>query len=180
LAPLARCQRAVIYCNSGCCPTNRYASHSACFESAPSRSFPRDPASSHWLHAMILLVAICSAWPWIEVGRAAVRHEAATRNFLFSRYLVAASFDHGSAVVAGVPVGRDLPILAVPGLDASGACALVILAGDVNRLQHAFETERRSLVMSRLSRPQRTCSPVWASGRIALTRCGSPRPRAWR
>jgi hypothetical protein len=53
------------------------------------------------------------------VGRASVRHEASGRNFLFSRVLGRGLLDHGHdhAVIAGVPVGRDLPVLAVPGLD---------------------------------------------------------------
>src|SRR5262245_53464730 len=44
-------------------------------------------------------------------------------------------------VVSLVPVGGDLPVGAVPGLDAAGAGALVVGAGHLDRLEHALETE---------------------------------------
>src|SRR5262249_46651208 len=80
---------------------------------------------------------------WIDVGRASMRHEAAGRNFLLGRVPSRSFFDHGAdyAIVAGVPVGRNLPVLAVPGLDASGARALVVLAGHLDRVQLVFEAE---------------------------------------
>src|SRR5262245_24224869 len=44
-------------------------------------------------------------------------------------------------VVRGVPVRRDAPVLAVPGLDTAGARALVVGAAHLDRLEHAFEAE---------------------------------------
>src|SRR5262245_63488123 len=72
-----------------------------------------------------------------------VRQQAAGRDLLLCRVLSRSLLDHGRdhAVVAGVPVGRDLPVLAVPGLDAPHTRALVVGAGHLDRLQHAFEAE---------------------------------------
>ena len=47
----------------------------------------------------------------------------------------------GDLLVGGVPVGDDLPLLAVPLLDAAVARAFVVGAGDLDRLQHAFEAQ---------------------------------------
>src|SRR5262245_47652464 len=51
--------------------------------------------------------------------------------------------DHGCdhVVVTDVPVGRDLPVLAVPGLDAPGARAFVVGARHLDRLEHVLKTE---------------------------------------
>src|SRR5215471_4306862 len=72
-----------------------------------------------------------------------VREQAADRDLLLRRVLGRSLLDHGRnhAVVAGVPVGRGLPVLAVPGLDASDARALVVGAGHLDRPQHALEAE---------------------------------------
>src|SRR5205807_3399651 len=72
-----------------------------------------------------------------------VRHQAAGRDLLLGRVFCCSLLDHGrdQAVIAGVPVGRDLPVLAVPGLDACDARALVVGAGHLDRLQHTLESE---------------------------------------
>src|SRR5262249_55529505 len=72
-----------------------------------------------------------------------VRQQAAGRDLLLGRVLCRSLLDHGRdhAVVAGVPVGRNLPVLAIPGLDASDARALVVGAGHFDRLSHALESE---------------------------------------
>ena len=72
-----------------------------------------------------------------------VRQQAAGRDLLLGRVFCRRLLDHGRdhAVVAGVPVGRDLPVLAIPGLDAPHARALVVRAGHLDRLQHALEAE---------------------------------------
>src|SRR5215472_10406368 len=72
-----------------------------------------------------------------------VGHETPGRELLFSRVLCRRLLDHGRdhAVVAGVPVGRDLPVLAVPGLNAAQARALVISTGHFDRLQLVLEAE---------------------------------------
>src|SRR6266481_5778362 len=70
-----------------------------------------------------------------------VRQQAAGRDLLLGRVLCRRLLDHGRdhTDVAGVPVGRDLPVLAVPGLDASDARTLVVRARHLDRLQHALE-----------------------------------------
>src|SRR5262245_47536342 len=72
-----------------------------------------------------------------------VRQQAPGRDLLLCRVLGCSLLDHGRdhAVVASVPVGRDLPVLAIPGLDASHARTLVVGAGHLDRLQHALEAE---------------------------------------
>src|SRR6516164_2842545 len=76
-------------------------------------------------------------------SKRSVRQQAAGRDLLLGRVLCCSLLDHGrdDAVVADVPVGRDLPVLAIPGLDASDARALVVGAGHLDRLQHALEAE---------------------------------------
>src|SRR5262249_5591464 len=72
-----------------------------------------------------------------------VRQQAAGRDLLLGRVLGRGLLDHGRdhAVVAGIPVGRDLPVLAIPGLDASDARALVVGAGHLDRLQLVLEAK---------------------------------------
>src|SRR5215471_20857007 len=72
-----------------------------------------------------------------------VRQQAAGRDLLLGRVLSRGLLDHGRdhAVVASVPVGRDLPVLAIPGLDAPHARTLVVGAGHLDRPQHALEAE---------------------------------------
>src|SRR5262249_11631772 len=62
---------------------------------------------------------------------------------LFSRVFCRRVLDHGCdhVVVTDVPVGRNLPVLAVPGLDAPGARAFVVGARHLDRLEHVLETE---------------------------------------
>src|SRR5262249_45116770 len=69
--------------------------------------------------------------------------QAAGRDVLFSRVFCRRVLDHGCdhVVVTDVPVGRDLPVLAVPGLDAPGARAFVVGARHLDRLEHVLETE---------------------------------------
>src|SRR6516164_7783163 len=69
--------------------------------------------------------------------------QAAGRDVLFSRVFCRRVLDHGCdhVVVTDVPVGRDLPVLAVPGLDAPGARAFVVGARHLDRLEHVPETE---------------------------------------
>jgi hypothetical protein len=72
-----------------------------------------------------------------------VRQQAAGRDLLLGCILGRGLLDHGRdhAVVAGVPVGRDLPGLAVPGLDASDARTLVVRARHLDWPQLALEAE---------------------------------------
>src|SRR5262249_38921798 len=72
-----------------------------------------------------------------------VRQQAADRDLLLGRVLWRGLLDHGRdhAVVAGVPVGRDLPVLAIPGLDAPHARTLVVGTRHLDRPQLALEAE---------------------------------------
>src|SRR6516225_6681895 len=72
-----------------------------------------------------------------------VRQQAAGRDLLLGRILCRGLLDHGRdhAVVASVLVGRDLPVLAIPGLDAPHARTLVVGAGYLDRPQLALEAE---------------------------------------
>src|SRR5712692_300300 len=76
-------------------------------------------------------------------GPTSVGRQAPGRDLLLGRVLGRGILDHGRyyAVVAGVPIRRDLPVLAVPGLDAAGARAFMVLARYFDGLQHAFEAE---------------------------------------
>src|SRR5262249_35425810 len=95
---------------------------------------------------------------WTSVG------QAAGRDVLFSRVFCRRVLDHGCdhVVVTDVPVGRDLPVLAVPGLDAPGARAFVVGARHLTGLSTFSKPSslKRSALMSRFSKPHRTCSPV--------------------
>src|SRR5205823_2289334 len=68
----------------------------------------------------------------------------AANGYLFFRCVFRGSIlDHRQdhAVVGSIPIRRDAPVLAVPGLDATGACTLVVGARHLDGLEHAFEAE---------------------------------------
>src|SRR5205085_8224851 len=69
--------------------------------------------------------------------------QAPRRDLLFRRISRRRLLDHGRdhGVVAGVPVGRDLPVLAVPGLNATAARAFVVFARHLDRPQFTFEAQ---------------------------------------
>src|SRR5215471_14957450 len=70
--------------------------------------------------------------------RQAARVQLLVRRVL-GRGVLDERLDH--LVVGHVPVRSDLPVLAIPGLDAAGAGALVIGAGELDRLELALEAE---------------------------------------
>src|SRR5262245_49383264 len=62
--------------------------------------------------------------------------QAADRNFLLGCIFCGRVLHHwqNDGIIARVPVGCDLPVLAVPGVDTTGARAFVIGAGHLDRL----------------------------------------------
>src|SRR5262249_34556728 len=82
--------------------------------------------------------------------------QAACRDVLFSRVFCRRVLDHGCdhVVVTDVPVGRDLPVLAIPGLDAPGARAFVVGARHLDRLEHVLETELLEAVRAHVHIPE--------------------------
>src|SRR5215469_5022028 len=72
---------------------------------------------------------------------ASVRHQAAGADLLLGRILGRRFLDHRQdhVVIGRVPVRGDVPILAVPGLDAAGAGAFVVRARHLDRLELALE-----------------------------------------
>src|ERR1051325_11044934 len=89
-------------------------------------------------------VAAASLAPCTEPGSAIVSGgEAADRELLVGRVLGRGVLDErlDHVVIRGVPVRRDAPVLAVPGLDAAGAGALVVGAAHLDRLENAIEAE---------------------------------------
>src|SRR5262249_22970940 len=72
-----------------------------------------------------------------------VRQQAAGRDLLLARVLCRGLLDHwrDHAVIAGIPSGDDLPVLACAGLDASDARAVVVGAGHFDRLQLVLEAK---------------------------------------
>src|SRR5581483_4664742 len=72
----------------------------------------------------------------------------ARRDVLLLGVLLRVLLDHRrqELLVGRVVVGDDLPVLAVPLLDAGLVCALVVMAGELDGLQHAFEAERLQAV----------------------------------
>src|SRR5262249_6891682 len=69
--------------------------------------------------------------------------QAADRDLLLGCIFCGGVLDHGpdDVVVGIVPVGSDLPVLAVQGLDAASAGALMIGAGDLDRLELVLEAK---------------------------------------
>src|SRR5690349_648536 len=67
----------------------------------------------------------------------------ARRDLLLGRVLGGDVLDQRrqDRIVAGVPVGDHLPLLAVPLVDAAEPCALMVAARDLDRSDHALEAE---------------------------------------
>src|SRR5690348_14420338 len=90
-------------------------------------------------------VAAASRAPWTGSVWAAIGSvgEAPDGELLLGRVLGRRVLDQrlDHVVVRRVPVRRDVPVLAVPGLDAGGAGALVVGAAHLDRLELAFEAE---------------------------------------
>src|SRR5262245_66097527 len=80
---------------------------------------------------------------WKVRSSRSVRQQAAGRDLLFSRVFCRGFLHHRSdhRVVGRDPIRRDIPFLAVPSLDATRARALVIGAGDLDRLQLVLEAK---------------------------------------
>src|SRR5439155_651935 len=74
---------------------------------------------------------------------ASVGHETPGGKLLFGRVLGRRLLDHrrDDGIVGRDPIRRDIPFLAVPGLDAAHSRAFMVLAGDLERLQLVFEAE---------------------------------------
>src|SRR5262249_18861601 len=72
-----------------------------------------------------------------------VGHETPGRELLFSRVLGRRFLDHRSdhRIVGRDPIRREIPFLAVPGLDTAHSRALMVGARDFDRLQLVLEPE---------------------------------------
>src|SRR5687767_10459778 len=68
----------------------------------------------------------------------------ARRDLLLGGVRLGRGLDHRAQDlhVGLVPVRRVAPVLAVPGVDAAAANALVVVAGGLERLDHVAEAER--------------------------------------
>src|SRR5687767_5804147 len=80
---------------------------------------------------------------WAFIGRSALLGAVADGELLLLGVLLRRGVDHRlqHLVVRLVPVGNHRPFGAVPLLDAAGTRAFVVVAGHLERLQHALESE---------------------------------------
>src|SRR5262245_24850476 len=86
---------------------------------------------------------------WPRSGSRLTVLRRATRQLLLCRVLVRRRLDHrlDDRLVGLVPVGRELPLAAVPGVHASPGGATVVGAAGRDRAHHAGEAQRVELLL---------------------------------